>query len=294
MYSKTSLPATCVVGLAAASAALFSNPSRAANPGRLKTDYSGHIHHNNKPANENLSTELHISDVNPRNGHFSGFFGPVQIEGKVTSTGKVTFSGHELTMGSPGMKVSDGKGQLSATGLHFLGSFKVTQDTGPDDNDGSYTFDMHANTLLSATLPENSPLGGSAGLQAEAARGDFASQYAGAGHSNSKPGFENVSLSLVVSDFRTNGKFTGVFGGVPVHGNVSTTGKVTFSGKITSGGKSFNIQEGKAQLSATGLFLLGSFKGSGKLQPDQNGPYTFEFHKTVMMGGSDLGGGVFR
>ena len=84
-----------------------------------------------------------------------------------------------------------------------------------------------------------------------------------------------------VSVFKPNGKFTGLFGGVTVHGSVSNSGKVTFSGKEASGGASFKIQNGQAQLSATGKFLLGSFKGSGTLHPERNGGYTFELHRDL-------------
>src|SRR5262249_39374110 len=159
--------------------------------------------------------------------------------------------------------IKDGKGQLSATGLHLIGSFKITNDTTGTGLAGGYTFEEH-------TLPPKAPPAArengltslrSGRIQAENADiNDLENSYEGAIQHRTSKDLESENPEIAFSDQQPNGTFNGLLGDIPIHGKVTTSGKMTFSGKLTVMSQSLTVKEGKGQLSATGKFILGSFK----------------------------------
>lgn len=99
---------------------------------------------------------------------------------------------------------------------------------------------------------------------------DLNEAYSGGAHHVSVAADEDENITLVIQDRQSNGKFSGQLGGIAVTGKVTSTGKVTFAGK--TGGSSF--KQGKAQLSATGRFLVGSFVWQSSDSP-ASGKYIF-------------------
>jgi hypothetical protein len=229
----------------------------------LQNLYNGHLHHNAVALLENEPATLTVGAVQP-NGHFTATLLDVPITGKATSAGKVTFSGSFPLMGGGTAKVKDGKGQLSATGLHLLGAFKITGDASVNSLNGEYTFDLHT--------AENAPPAGR--VHSNAGIGQLGADYAGHSHSVISAANENLSLDMPITGTQANGKFTGKVGDLPISGKVTSKGKVTFSGKLTVGDITVRIKNGKGQLSATGAFLLGTLTISGTLT--QNGNFTYE------------------
>ena len=107
---------------------------------------------------------------------------------------------------------------------------------------------------------------------------DLRPAYGGSAHHNQNPAGEEVGIDFQLDAGQANGKFTGFIGSVyPITGKVTSTGKVTFSGGGASKGVTLKIKKGKAQLSATGEFLVGSLvlEVNPPSQGEPNGPYTF-------------------
>lgn len=100
--------------------------------------------------------------------------------------------------------------------------------------------------------------------------------YTGAFHSNANPAFENSSIALSISSTNpSNGAFVGTLASLPLNGKVTSQGKVTFGGTFHDGPNGLRLR-GTAQLSATGLYIVGSVtidKTSGNLVT-QAGKYT--------------------
>lgn len=200
----------------------------------LRSEYEGAIHHNSNADFEGESNPLVVNVLKP-NGQFKAHLGGASLSGKVTKAGKVTFTGQFSSMGV-GFKIKDGKGQLSATGLHLIGSFKVTNDTTGTGLAGGYTFEEH-------TLPKVAPPVGSENGLASRREGsihaenaginDLGANYEGAIHHRTNPKLESEGPSITFADRQPNGSFTGSLGDIPIHGNVNSSGKITFGGKLT-------------------------------------------------------------
>lgn len=90
-----------------------------ANINNLASSYTGFFHHNTEPTREDSPAEFTVTAHNP-NGTFTGTSHGVPITGKVSSKGKVTFSGATGT-GANTLKAK-GTLQLSATGATLLGT----------------------------------------------------------------------------------------------------------------------------------------------------------------------------
>lgn len=93
--------------------------------------------------------------------------------------------------------------------------------------------------------------------------GDLQGLYTGSLHANNIQQAEDLEIDMTVTNLQPNGKFTASFGDSSAPGKVSPTGKVTINGKLTGGGVNTQFKM-KAQLSATGQFLVGtaSLKGT--------------------------------
>lgn len=105
---------------------------------------------------------------------------------------------------------------------------------------------------------------------------DLQPLYSGEWWSRNHTSPEFLDLTMSVNAAHPDGTFDGSMGEVPIHGKVTPTGAVTFSGKTVGGSPTLKIKSGKAQLSATGLFFLGSLTynaGSSSL----SGKYSFRF-----------------
>jgi hypothetical protein len=264
---------TTVAGLALAlTAAVISRPAYTATAADLKLQYQGRAHHNTKPGNESLEIDLDVTSVQP-NGHFTGNLGGFLIQGKVDGSGKMAFAGQFTRKGGTVVKLKDGKGQVSATGLHLLGTFKLNGDTAVSDLNGPYTFEEHA---LVNFQPASSPLFSQSEIHAEATVGNLGPIYSGAAHNKTNPDTENSPITLTVTQTQTNGKFKGFLGDTPISGKVTPQGKITFAGSKTDKGNTTKINDGAGQLSATGLFILGQFKINFSAFPGDSGTYLFE------------------
>lgn len=104
---------------------------------------------------------------------------------------------------------------------------------------------------------------------------DLNGPYSGFLHHNNTASQENVDVNFTIDSKGSGGKFEGTFSTVPVKGVVGPKGKMFFSGTLNAGGFVVRIKKGKAQLSATGKFIVGSFVGESTLLPSTSGPYTF-------------------
>jgi hypothetical protein len=267
--SKQILTTITCAGLAL-TAAVASRPAYTATAADLQLQYQGHAHHNTKPGNENLDFDLDINSVQP-NGHFNGNLGGFLIQGKVDGAGKMAFSGQFTRKGGSVVKLKDGKGQLSATGLHVLGTFKLNGDTAVSDLNGPYTFDEHVpENLAPSSLPDQSP------IHVDANVGSLGASYSGAAHNKTNPQTENSPITFTVTETHSDGKFKGFLNDTPISGRVTSQGKITFSGSFTANGNTTKVKDGSGQLSATGLFILGQFKINFSQFPGDSGSYLFE------------------
>lgn len=123
---------------------------------------------------------------------------------------------------------------------------------------------------------------------------DLATAYTGSWHSITTAENENLPAGLAISATSTNGKFTGFFQGIPITGKVSSKGVITFKGKSSGSANRQTqgiagtgaISKGKAQLSATGRFIGGTFtyKGTGGLAA-LSGKYLFSLGLPVESAG---------
>jgi hypothetical protein len=113
-----------------------------ANINNLADGYSGHAHSGTQASLENPSLDFTITLKKP-NGKFTGFLGAVPISGKVSTKGKVTFSGGE-TLGSDHHNVTNGLAQLSAQGNYLLGTFTITGTGVFASEAGKYSFETGA------------------------------------------------------------------------------------------------------------------------------------------------------
>lgn len=105
---------------------------------------------------------------------------------------------------------------------------------------------------------------------------DLGEFYEGSTHHGTNADNEDTALDFDVQTREQNGKFTGIFSGIPVKGKVTSTGKVTFSGSLTITEGTISIKSGKGQLSATGRFIVGSFKVQTKPNAPATGNWTFQ------------------
>jgi hypothetical protein len=133
--------------------------------GTLASNYQGRAHHNSSGGSENIV--LQWIGVTPHaNGKFaalleiqnlsetlSGARDPhdvptteVPINGKLTNTGKITFSG-KISMGQDSLTIKDGKGQLSALGNWILGTLTVQNKNFNQTRSGKYTFDIESHEM---------------------------------------------------------------------------------------------------------------------------------------------------
>lgn len=87
---------------------------------------------------------------------------------------------------------------------------------------------------------------------------DLGQIYLGPIHHTTTPLFEVGDAFLAIDSKQANGAFSGEFAGIAIRGKVTQNGKVTFSGRDEEDPRE-QIRAGKAQLSATGRFLVGSF-----------------------------------
>lgn len=133
--------------LIAGAAASIGVGARAANVNDLAEIYSGRLHHSANAAGENEGFGFAVTSISP-NGKFVGDLGDgIVMNGKVTSTGKMTFAVNgSNSKGS--LKMTKGKGQLSATGRFIVGSFQLKANPPiPNVPDGAYTFEVEAGNL---------------------------------------------------------------------------------------------------------------------------------------------------
>jgi hypothetical protein len=128
---------------------------------------------------------------------------------------------------------------------------------------------------------------------------DLASTYNGAWHSTTSAANENLPTGLTVLETSTNGKFTGFLGDQFIAGKVSSKGVITFKSQATRTARlqpqgiagTATISKGKAQLSATGKFIVGTFsyKGTGGLA-SLTGKYLFSLGLPVGLAkGAEVG-----
>jgi hypothetical protein len=176
-----------------------------------------------------------------------GLFAAVPFKGKLTNQGKLTFSGNGA------VKITNGKGQVSATGRFILGSFKVTQSSEPEER-GTYVF--RAETGSSPVL-----LG--VGVQGVSVPG-LESEYGGSYHDNARSDDEDEKVQLLNIVEASNGKFTADIAGVHVSGK-RTGNKVTFKGKLKDGNSTLTLQ-GATTLNSAHQLMIGKLtqKGTGK------------------------------
>lgn len=104
---------------------------------------------------------------------------------------------------------------------------------------------------------------------------DLQEGYIGSAFSNTDPNNESQSFNIDVTGKQANGKFTGLIGTIPISGKVTGTGKMTFSGGRSDEGAIVRIKNGKGQLSATGLFIVGSLKVQSNSPGVTTGSFTF-------------------
>lgn len=103
---------------------------------------------------------------------------------------------------------------------------------------------------------------------------DLLDFYIGSAHHSTNSDADDVGASLDIQTRQINGgKFTAILSEVvTVSGKVSASGKITFSG--SSANNDLKIKQGKGQLSATGQFIVGSFKAQGNSALYPAGSYT--------------------
>ena len=101
---------------------------------------------------------------------------------------------------------------------------------------------------------------------------DLKEFYGGSWHCTTSTDNENLSKEFIVTSTNHDGTFSGIFGSVRINGKVNGKGKITFSGSgnenassapASGGVVNAQIKNGKAQLSATGRFIVGSFTYEG-------------------------------
>jgi hypothetical protein len=265
---------TVALGCFAVAGFAGQRPAQAGPPFPFYGEYDGLSHHNSSAQHE--SENLKLTTANLNNGNFTGQFGPIPITGTLNSSDhKITFSGQLPGQGGA-TKIKDGKGQLSATGLYCVGTFRVSGST--SDINGAYTFGIFAAQEIPPVDPAQNAFGaGSGGITTESNINSLLSGYSGSSHHNTLPADENEPITLVVTQKKPNGSFRGALGVIPITGHVDAKGRVSFKGGDSQGGDVRKVKNGSAQLSAQGNFLLGSFKltGTGIFASDAGG-YTFE------------------
>lgn len=109
---------------------------------------------------------------------------------------------------------------------------------------------------------------------------DLKGEYSGAAYSSSSTSDEIDLISLTVGPKSANGKFTGEFRNVQVSGKVTPAGKITFSGQATKGDLFLRVKSGKGQLSATGRFIVGSYKVQSNAPEVVTGSFTFSLEES--------------
>lgn len=105
---------------------------------------------------------------------------------------------------------------------------------------------------------------------------DLGNLYGGAVHHTTNSSLENSPIEFDVTD-KQGANFKAELNGVPVTGKVTSSGKITFTGNISNSTGSVRIKKGKGQLSATGLFIVGSFQVQNNSLFLDSGNYTFRF-----------------
>jgi hypothetical protein len=268
---------TLVVGCVAALGFASQQPAQAGPPplSLFHGEYNGLTHHNSKATHE--SEAVKFTTVLGSNNHFTGVFGPFAVSGKLNPANHaITFSGQ-----AGSVKLKEGKGQLSATGLYCVGSLKVSGSQ--SDIDGAYTFSVFAAVEIPPVDPAQSSFGDrSGGLTAQANINNLLSGYSGHAHHTIQSSAENEAIVFVVTLKKPNGNFKGSLGVVPITGHVDGNGHVTFKGGDSQGGDVRKIKNGSAQLSAQGNYLLGRFKITGTgIFAGEAGGYTFEAAATT-------------
>jgi hypothetical protein len=258
MNTHIVLPRLLASGLGAAG--LVSAGCQPATAGALSSEYDGFPHSNTNAQAENETFQITFDSFN--NGKITGHIGSVPITGKIDGKFRLTFSGQES---SPGLTVKEGKSQFSAAGLFRVGSFKAT-GLFP----GSYTFSVGGGSPLLGPTPPT-PTNGFANI------GSLTAGYSGHWRHLHDLNKANEGFSLEVTQKKTNGNFTGLLADVPTTGHVDAKGKVTLKGGRRSGANVLKIKNGKAQLSAQGNYLLGSFQITGTgLEASNAGTHLFE------------------
>ncbi len=214
--------------------------------------YDGNSHGTRGLSGENVPIGFTFDEIEP-NGDFTGTFSFGPMTGRVTSTGKVTFT---ATVNNFQFK---GSGLLSATGRFLTGTFTLKNGSITD----IASFEVERQDQSAAAVSADglhrylAGLGGSPPA-ALAGPADLAGFYNGRRHSRVNAVGEDMGLTMNFA-IQSNGKFTGLIGSVPIAGKVSSRGVVKFSGQFTSPqGDRFKIK-GSAQLSSTGRFLTGIF-----------------------------------
>lgn len=105
---------------------------------------------------------------------------------------------------------------------------------------------------------------------------DLGSLYVGSRHSSTSAANDDVNTNLTITEKSSNGKFKGFLDKVAITGKINSAGAIKFNGKFTSNNGNTKLTKGKAQLSASGGYVLGSFtlKSTGSFST-LTGKYTF-------------------
>jgi hypothetical protein len=255
-----------------AAVACVSQPASSGSITNLKSHYAGYAHHDTLPARENVAVDLSFEVANP-DGTFRAHLGDLPIRGRFDAADNASFSGKSTLSGGVTVRLTHGKMALSATGKHLLGSFEISGDSTHAGRNGKYTLVEHALVLPSSVSTQPPSEAGGLVRHPRGGIGDLAQAYHGYAHSAyfgdyDFASFETWPIELLVTNTKPNGRFKGTLDGFQISGWVSSTGRMTFNGDPYSAGK--------AQMSATGRFIVGGYDRTPVGADIGNGPYTLE------------------
>lgn len=267
MYFQPTLKGFLAMAALTAMITVGAPPTDAAGINDLDTFYGGSAHSTTDTDLEDLSLSLGVLESSP-NGKFSGFIAGVNISGKVTANGKMTFSGSGLAESAPAGdpsngQIKKGKAQVSATGRFIVGSFTFIGSGSLASRSGKYIFSITSDLNTVAVQGSGSASG-------------LADAYSGSAHHSTISVLEDQPFDWATQSSEGNGAYVAVIGTTPVKGKVKPTGALKISGKSSFSGGSVRLN-GKAQLSASGTFMIGAIKlkGTGVAAGD-SGLSTFE------------------
>jgi hypothetical protein len=269
------LPAPHLVPIAAALlAAGFAQgrPAAASNASDLKNPYFGTTYSIKSISDTSSNPATFIPGTG---GKLTGVLGSFPLTGKITNTGKITFT-VSGTYNGGSFKVKNGKGQLSADGNYILGTLTIQATGFLAAANGPHIFSFPSQNLLPNLQANGLRLSPAGSDLHAAARAPLHASYDGLFHDNVNKALDAKAIPLTGLTVGSGGKFTATLAGVPIKGKMTSKGKVTFSGKLTDGGDSIEYKaKGQANFITNVIIGTMTIKGKG-IDADQSGKGTFE------------------